>query len=270
MESSDAVFAGSVPEIYEQYKVPMSFAPFATDIAQRVAELGPSSVLETAAGTGAVTRQLAGVLPESTRIVATDLNEGMLARAKLVDITRPVEWLVADALELPFDDESFDVVVCQFGVMFFPDRVRGFAEARRVLVPGGTFIFSAWDSLEHNDFANAVSAACASMFPDDPPRFLERTPHGYFDTAQIRADLVAAGFVDDITIDTETRRSLAPDAPTAARSFVEGTPLRGEIESRGGSLAATTAAVAAEFTARFGDGAIEGSMQANVVTATKA
>ena len=135
----------------------MLFAPFATDIAHRVAELGPSSVLETAAGTGAVTRQLAGVLPESTRIVATDLNEGHARprpprRASLDPSSGwwPTRW------QLPFDDESFDVVVCQFGVMFFPDRVAGFAEARRVLAPGGTFVFSTWDSLEHNDFATAV------------------------------------------------------------------------------------------------------------------
>ncbi|MDJ0335964.1 methyltransferase domain-containing protein [Salinibacterium sp. G-O1] len=270
MESSDAVFAGSVPENYEQYTVPMFFAPFAADIADRVAQLAPDSVLETAAGTGAVTRQLAGVLPEATRIVATDLNEGMLAQAQLVEITRPVEWLVADALQLPFDDDTFDVVVCQFGVMFFPDGVRGFSEARRVLAPGGTFIFNAWDSIEHNDFAMAVSAACEAMLPDDPPRFLERTPFGYSDEAQIRADLAAAGFVDDITIVTETRRSIAPDAVTAALSFVEGTPLRGEIESRkSGSLAEATTAAAAEFVARFGEGAVEGSMQALVVTASR-
>ncbi len=274
MDSSDAIFAGSVPKRYEQYMVPMLFAPFAADIADRVARRTPSSVLETAAGTGAVTRQLAGVLPAATRLVATDLNEGMLARARLVEMARPVEWLTADAQQLPFDDETFDVVVCQFGVMFFPDRVHAFAEARRVLAPGGAFIFSAWDNITHNDFAAAVTAAIAALIPDDSPRFLERTPHGYFDTEQIRADLVAAGFVDDVTIVTETRRSIALDASSAARSFVEGSPLRGEIEARKpGSLAEATAAVAAELAARFGgghdDGPIEGSMQAHVVTASK-
>lgn len=270
MDSSDAVFAGSVPERYEHDMVPMLFAPFAVDIADRVAAFAPSNVLETAAGTGAVTRQLARVLPAATRLVATDLNEGMLVRARIIPLARPVEWLVADAQSLPFEAESFDVVVCQFGAMFFPDRVGAFAEAHRVLVPGGRFVFSVWDSILRNDFAATVTAAIAALMSSSRPSFIERTPHGYFDTGKIRADLDSAGFGIDVSIVTEARRSVAPDAATAARSFVEGTPLGGEIEDRKPAARAEATAVAARaFAAQYGEGAIEGSMQAHIVTATK-
>jgi SAM-dependent methyltransferase len=270
MDASDADFSGSVPERYEKFMVPMLFAPFAVEITERVVALRPSRVLETAAGTGAVTRLLAQRLPSTTSIVATDLNDDMLRHAKLTTEDRPVQWRVADAQRLPFGDGNFDVVVCQFGVMFFPDRVGAFAEAHRVLAQGGSFVFTTWESVAHNDFAAAASEAIAAFLPDDPPEFIERTPHGYFDTELIRAELALAGFVDDVTISTESRRSTAADALTAARSFVEGTPLRNEIEARRpGSLAEATTATAAEFAARFGDGPVEGPMRAHVVVATK-
>jgi SAM-dependent methyltransferase len=136
----------------------------------------------------------------------------------------------------PFEDGSFGAVVCQFGVMFFPDRQAAFAEINRVLRPGGAFLFNTWDRIEANEFAHVVADAAASVFPDDPPRFLARTPYGYFDHAEIRNDLSAAGFADDSEIDLLEAQSLAatPDMPAIA--FCQGTPLRSEIESRDGSL----------------------------------
>ncbi|MEP6479664.1 MAG: class I SAM-dependent methyltransferase [Rhodoglobus sp.] len=270
MRDSDSVFSGSVPQRYEQLMVPMLFGPYAEDLARRVAALHPSSVLETAAGTGVVTRELGLLLPVDVRLVATDLNQGMLDVAEQLGVQHPVSWQQADALDLPFDDESFDVVVCQFGVMFFPDRARGFAEALRVLRPGGWFLFNAWDSIEHSEFEYIVQQAMVELFPDDPPLFLERTPHGYHDVAVIRADLAFAGFLGEVRVESLTKRTRAADARAAAGALTEGSPLRAEIEQRSpDGLAAATAAATEAIAARFGDGPVEGQMRAHVVAAQK-
>ncbi|HEY5676342.1 MAG TPA: class I SAM-dependent methyltransferase, partial [Myxococcales bacterium] len=168
--TADAVFGGSIPEIYDRLLVPVFFEPYAEDLARRVAALRPRDVLELAAGTGVAARAMARSLPGGVRLVATDLNEPMLARAAAVGAARAVEWRRADALALPFADGSFDAIACQFGVMFFPDVRRGLAEARRVLRPGGTLLFTVWDGLEENEFADAVTAELARVFPADPPR----------------------------------------------------------------------------------------------------
>jgi SAM-dependent methyltransferase len=266
----DATFTGSIPDLYEAQLVPMLFEPYATDLARRVAERRPARVLETAAGTGVVTRALAKLLPEATEIVATDLNAPMLARAASALRQRPVQWKQADASSLPFDDGGFDVVVCQFGAMFFPDKPRAFAEARRVLRPGGALVFNVWDRIEDNEFADVVTSALAKVFPADPPRFLARTPHGYADAARIAADLAAAGFASPSRIETIAARSRAASPRVPAMGFCHGTPLRNEIEARarpGAGLGEATAASEAALAARFGHGAVDGKSQAHVVVA---
>jgi SAM-dependent methyltransferase len=266
MTASDTLFAGSIPDFYDSELVPLIFEPYATDLARRVAALAPRQVLETAAGTGVVTRALALALPASCEIVATDLNPPMLARAAAVGTARPVQWQPADAMQLPLPDASVDVIVCQFGVMFFPDRRHAYAEARRVLRPGGTLLFNAWDRIEHNEFADVVAGALATCFPDDPPRFMARTPHGYFDVAAIAADLAGAGFAAAPVIETVAARSRAATAQRPAIAYCQGTPWRNEIEARGGvGLAAATAAAAAAIAARFGPGPVDGKIQAHVV-----
>src|SRR4029077_1873394 len=149
---------------------------------------------EVAAGTGGVTRALASGLPDGVSIVAPDVNQPMLDQAAAIGTKRPVEWRQADAMQLPFRDGTFDAVVCQFAVMFFPDKVKAFSEARRVLGPGGVFIFNVWDRITENEFADTVTTALESVFPEDPPRFLARTPHGYHDRPMIGRDLAAGGF----------------------------------------------------------------------------
>src|SRR3954471_19261058 len=189
MTDTDTVFAGSVPELYETHLVPLIFEPYAADLKNRFASINASTVLEIAAGTGVVTRALATVATDGMSIVATDLNQAMLDRAAAVGTARPVKWQRADAMALPFGDGEFDAVVCQFGVMFFPDKAKAFSEARRVLRPGGLFVFNAWDRIEENEFAAVVTDRLAQLFPADAPRFMARIPHGYHDAATIERDL---------------------------------------------------------------------------------
>ncbi len=168
-------------------------------------------------------------------------------------------------MQLPFDDETFDVVVCQFGVMFFPDKARAFAEARRVLTPGGVFLFNVWDRIEANEFADTVTTALTSLFPGNPPRFMARVPHGYFDGTKIAQDLAAAGFTASPRIDTIAARSRAESARIPAIAFCQGTPLRSEIEALDASLAAVTDVAEAAIARRFGRGPVDGGIQAHVI-----
>ncbi len=262
----DRVFAGSIPQVYERYLVPLIFEPYAMDIAARVARRTPDRVLEIAAGTGAVTRQLAKALPSNVAIVATDLNQPMLDHAASRGTVRDVEWRTADAMQLPFANESFDVVVCQFGVMFFPDKPKAFSEARRVLRPGGLFVFNVWDRIDQNEFAEAVTQALGSLFPDDPPRFLARIPHGYHDASVIANDLARGRFdrVPEIATLAERSRAKSPNIPAVA--YCEGTPLRAEIEARDPSLLAkATDLAAAAIATQFGANDVNGKIQAHVI-----
>jgi ubiquinone/menaquinone biosynthesis C-methylase UbiE len=270
MVATDKLFAGSIPEIYDRFLVPLIFETYARDLAERLAKVEPRDLLETAAGTGVLTRAVAARLPVSTRIIATDLNQTMLDHAKARHSSNGgIEWKQADALALPFKDQSFDAVACQFGVMFFPDKVAGYKEARRVLKPGGHFIFNVWDRISENDFADTVTQALAAVFPDDPPRFLARTPHGYHDVDKIRADLNAAGFAN-ASVDAVDARSRAPSARVPAVAYCQGTPLKNEIEARGTSRMEEATANAAKVLAhRFGNGAVDGRIRAFVITALR-
>jgi ubiquinone/menaquinone biosynthesis C-methylase UbiE len=270
MVATDKVFAGSIPEIYERFLVPLIFESYALDLANRLTEKKPQDVLETAAGTGVLTRAMVSRIPANTRIVATDLNQPMLdhARARLSPDGR-VEWKQADALALPFSDQSFDVVACQFGVMFFPDKLQGYREARRVLRPGGHFFFSVWDRISENEFADVVTDALAALFPHDPPRFMARTPHGYHDVEQIRQELKTAGFAN-VSFEVVESKSKALSPRDPATAYCQGTPLRNEIVARGASrLEEATQKAAEALGQRFGTGAIEGRIQAFVITAAR-
>ena len=233
MLETDKVFAGSIPENYDRYMVPLIFEPFAADLAQRAVSLSPSAVLETAAGTGVVARVLAPKLPLGASYIVTDLNQPMLdyAASRQAPDSR-IKWRKADALALPFEDAAFDLICCQFGAMFFPDRSSAYREAKQVLKPAGHFLFSEWDRIEENVFADDVTNALAKIFPDDPPRFLARTPHGYHDTALIRSELEDAGF-SRVVIETRAEQSCASSPRLPAVAYCKGTLLRNEIEARG-------------------------------------
>jgi len=264
---SDKLFAGSIPQLYEEYLVPLIFEPYAQDLAARLADRPPARILEIAAGTGVLTRAMVRALPDTSAIAATDLNGPMIEHARAIGTRRAVEWRQADAMNLPFDDGIFDAVVCQFGAMFFPDKPTAFSEARRVLKRGGRLLFNVWDRIEDNEFADVVTTALASVFPHDPPRFLARTPHGYHDKDSIRRDLAKAGLTAPPEIFTVPARSRAQSCKSPAIAYCQGTPLRNEIESRDASrLAEATEVVAEAIGARFGRGFVDGKIQAHIVS----
>ena len=267
---TDHGFVGSLPKLYQSHLVPLIFEPYAADLVKRLAARPVRRVLEIAAGTGVVTRTLASILPESVSIVASDLNQPMLDQAVAAGTTRPVEWRQADAMQLPFQDGAFDAVICQFGVMFFPDKAKAFAEARRVLRSGGLLMFNVWDRVEENEFAETVTTALESLFPADPPRFLPRTPHGYSDRATIERDLAGGGFTAVPQFTTVPQRSRASSPQIPAIAYCQGTPLRNEIEARNATgLSEATAWAAEAIARRFGDGAVDGKIQAHVLAIEK-
>jgi len=269
MVATDKIFAGSIPVIYDRLLVPLIFESYAHDLAKRIASTSPRDLLETAAGTGVLTTAIVSRLPAQTRVVATDLNQPMLdyAAAKAA-LQGRITWQQADAQVLPFDDATFDVVTCQFGMMFLPDKIKGYSEARRVLKPSGRLLFNVWDRISNNHFADVVTDALTALFPQDPPLFMARTPHGYHDVARIREELSAGG-LHDVSIETVDHVSKAGSARDVAIAYCQGTPLRNEIVTRDASRLEEATSVAAEaLTKRFGSGAIEGLIRAHVITAS--
>lgn len=266
MATADNVFAASIAQLYDAVLGPFMFEPFAREMAGRLSP-ADGDVLEIAAGTGALTQELDRTLDPKSRITATDLNAPMLAvGARKLNSLR-VEWRQADALALPFADQSFDAVVVQFGIMFYPDRVAGHAEAARVLRSGGQYLVSVWDDLTSNPVADVVHRAAGACFPDDPPEFFARTPHGHHDVSKLLADLAEAGFRDS-AIETVTLAAGRLPAHELARGFCQGTPLRNELVQRDErSLGRVTEAVERALEAHFGRGLIESTIQAHILTA---
>jgi SAM-dependent methyltransferase len=264
MEATDTVFAGSIPELYDRCLGPFLFEPYADDLAARAAALRPRRILETAAGTGIVTAALARALPEA-EIVATDLNPGMLGVAAAKVVSPHVSFAPADAQSLPFPDGAFDLVVCQFGAMFFPDRVAAYREARRVLAPGGAFLFNVWDRLDANPASQTIADSVAALFPDDPPGFLARVPFGYHDKARVEADLRSAGFAA-IEAETVAKRSRGA-ARDVGPGLCQGSPLRAEIAARAPDRLDEASDAALSALIRLHGDPVDAAMSAHVFTA---
>ena len=268
MQRSDAAFTGSVPEIYDTNLGPMLFEPYAHDMTERV-RTGPAArILETAAGTGRVTRVLAAAFPDA-HIVATDLNAAMIARAQATFDAANVTWHTADMLALPFDDGSFDVVVCQFGVMFVPNKVAAYREALRALSPGGRYLFNVWDGLATNPIPETICTIVETVLPPGERPFMERTPHGHGDPAAIERDLRAAGFAR-IDITPIERRSRCATARQPAVGIVQGSRQAAQADAaRPGCVPDVIARVEQALIARFGDGPIDAPMRAFVIEARR-
>ena len=269
MVNANAQFAGSIPAAYDRYLGPMFFQPYAEDLAARLEVGNNSSVLEVACGTGIVTRILRDRLPATVRLVATDLNEPMIkhAAAKFSE-KDPVEWKQADACSLPFDDESFDAVVCEFGLMFVPDKALAAREARRVLKPHGVFLFNVWDSLAENPLGKIPHETIAGFFAKDPPAFYE-VPFGYYDQAEIRRAVEGAGF-RDVRIEMVIKNSGNTRVEDAAVGLVQGTPVSVAIAERDPSLLPMiTQAVGRALEKEFGGPTFSAPMRAIVVEARR-
>lgn len=253
-------------EAYQRHLVPAVFGPFARDLADRAARLGPGRVLEVAAGTGVLTGALLERLP-SAEVIATDLNQAM------VEIGRQrvpgAVWRTADAMDLPFGDAGFDLVLCQFGVMFFPDKPAAFSEIRRVLVGGGRCLLNAWGPVEAHDFESAVVAACDRLFPHDPPRFIRSVPHYYAEVDDLVADAEAGG-LQVIDVEELVLASRVQSAAGLAAGYCLGTPLRSEIESRAVELDDVIDVIARDIGHRLDPEASTGHMLAHVVTCRRA
>jgi SAM-dependent methyltransferase len=229
--NNDAAFVGPIPENYDRYLGPFLFEPFARDVAAHVDWVAEASVLELACGTGRLTRHLAGALTGGRRLTATDLNADMIRYAQsVVAATDALTWQTADAADLSFDDEQFDTVVCQFGLMFLPDKAAALCEWHRVVAPGGQVLVSVWDSLEHNPVAAVVHQTVVAAFPDDPPMFM-KLPHSMHDQQALRALADAAGFVE-VTIDEIDIVGESPTAADVAHGFVYGSPLNNTLSAR--------------------------------------
>lgn len=267
--SMNAAFIGSIPQTYHQYLGPLIFEDYARDLATRLQPKPNERILELACGTGIVTRRIAESLPAGATLAATDLNEAMLSVARtVVDSAPRVTLQQADACKIPFADHAFDAIACQYGVMFFPDKVQSMREARRVLRPGGRYIFNVWDSLEHNPLPGTVTNTLAAMFPDNPPVFLAKTPYGWFDRSEIERVVRAGGFTR-VALETLEFPSIAPTAEDAARGFVEGTPNLVALQERGVTdFGPVRAAAARALAERFGERPCRATMRAIVVTAS--
>jgi ubiquinone/menaquinone biosynthesis C-methylase UbiE len=250
MTDQAAQFTGSVPQNYDRGLGPVLFQGWAHDISGRVASLNPKNVLELAAGTGIVTRQLRDLLPAECDLVATDLNTPMLDVAK--QKFQPEEAVVfeqADAMNLPYQSELFDLVLCQFGVMFFPDKVRSHSDVHRVLKPNGHYLFTLWDSWDANPFARVIHETIARFFPEDPPGFY-KVPYGYHDAEEIRSAALEGGF-DEVSVQQLEMPSRLESARAFAEGLIYGNPLYDEVIARGGAPAdvcdALTEAIATEM-----------------------
>jgi SAM-dependent methyltransferase len=248
--------------------VPLLFRPYAEELAARAKEFQPGRILETAAGTGVVTAALAQTLP-AAKIVATDLNQPMLDVAMTRVRSSNVSFRQADALDLPFGDGEFDLVVCQFGVMFFPDKVKGASEARRVLRSGGHFLFAVWDRIDRNGLSDIANRTLHDIYPDNPPKFMERGPFSYGEPDQIERDLRDGGFTS-IDIETVELTSRCPSAEQAARGYIYGSPMGVELADYGEGALDRVLERVRHHARRFeGPNGFEASMSAHIVTATK-
>ena len=251
MSDNSASFVGSIPEHYDQNLGPVLFANYAEEMAKRVAAFAPRRVLETSAGTGIVSRQLRDRLPAGARLTVTDLNPPMLevARAKF-KASETLEFQPADATDLPFPDQSFDAVVCQFGIMFFPDKVKSYREACRVLRPGGRYFFSVWDAHRFNPFARLGHGLVTELFPADPPQFYE-VPFSYHRLDPIKEAMTEAGFTG-LKVEVLSREQQIPDVAAFARGFVYGNPLADQVRARGGDPERVVAALTEIYRREFG------------------
>jgi ubiquinone/menaquinone biosynthesis C-methylase UbiE len=267
--SSITAFAGNVPLNYETYLGPLFFEPYALDLTERIKDKnGLQNVLEIACGTGRVTKHLINNLSPDASLVATDLNNDMLAIAKQRVQDERISWQVADAHQLPFDDQSFDLVICQFGVMFFSDKVKALKEVKRVLKAEGRFLFNTWDEIEYNALSRQARLALLEVYPDEPPKFLEKGPYSFYKQPEIKQVLHDAGF-ENTTIEVVAKTGTANHVDDGVNGILDGTPNAGYIAERNIPAAVVKEKLRAMLIVHYGETDLQLPMQAFVIEAKK-
>lgn len=262
-----AAFAGTIPANYERYLGPFLFEPYALDLVSRLQDKKYNDILEIACGTGRVTAHLAKSVKHDT-LTATDLNQDMISVAKEMIPDKNIKWMQADAMQLPFDDGSFDLVVIQFGVMFFPDKENGLKEAYRVLKTGGKLIYNTWNKVETNEAIHEGHSIIKSYFPDNPPIFYT-VPFSMYDDRELTTVTRRAAF-KNITTTLVKKEGVSPSAADLAKGMVEGNPVYLAILERDPSLINTIKERIQKVLAeKFGDKPLKSPLQAWVVEGSK-
>ena len=261
-------FIGDIPRHYDVGLGPTLFMDFADRLVSECCADRVLNAMELAAGTGIVSRKLRDNLPAEARLLVTDLNAPMLdvARRKFSD-SENVDFSVVNAMELPFEDGAFDLLLCQFGVMFFPDKVAAFREAARVLRPGGRYVFNVFSAMQENPHSQLALAIPAQFFPGDPPGFY-KVPFHYGDPQKVRADLAAAG-LHNVVHETIRLSSKINDPEAFARGLVYGNPVIEDIKRLGNVDPETVvAAVQRGLTVTFGPADMRIPLEATMFTCT--
>ena len=260
-------FTGGIPAAYDRYLGPVIFEPYARDLARRVPIHENVRILETACGTGIVTRRVLDYLPTSGKLVATDLNQAMIEFAKAALPPDPrIEWRTADVQSLPFPNASFDAMYMQFGIMFVPDKLKAMREAKRVLKPAGKVILNALESFEKNPYGRIADQVLKSAFPEDPPTFY-RTPFSDHDPEEHQRRAETAGF-RDVTVESVVFESMAESAELFAKGLIRGNPVSIVIGERGGSHDNVEKLLTEALRRELGDRPVRNMLHAWVVTGT--
>lgn len=263
-----ASFTGSIPEKYDKYLAHPLLEYYADDMVERFIKFNPKSILEVACGTGLVTQKILDVLPNA-QIVATDLNSDMLdyARKKL-NADHKLEWKVADAMQLPFDDESFDAVICQFGIMFFPDKLKAMREAYRLLKQDGIFMFDTWDSIEENPVVKIVDRILRDSFKENPPDFYT-VPFSFYNKEEIQRLSREAGF-KSVSIEYVNHMAESESADYVVTGLIEGNPVLLQIQERNPNMIPILKEKLKEaITEKFGDKPVRADSQAIICMCRK-
>jgi len=262
-------FSGTIAKVYDEVQGPVYFEPYAIETAIRVAKLNPQNVLETACGTGRVTNHLHKVLSPHASLTATDISTDMMAIAKKkLSSEKNLSWLEADALQLPFADSTFDVVVCQFGIMFFPDKKKGLNEAFRVLKNGGTFLATTWSKLELNEIAAAGRNILKEFFDNDPPRTMN-VAFSMHNKTEIKDLFSESGFTN-VQIEMVVKTSVSESAEELASALIEGSTIREFIIQKDASaLPMLKQKTESAIIANCGNHPVKGKMEAIYIAAQK-
>lgn len=227
----------SIPEVYEKYLGPYLYEPYSLYITKRI-QGNPQQVLEIGVGSGRLTNHISKKLTQTAKIIGVDINPNMLEIAKQKVKAPNVEFVKADAQKLPFPDNSFDFVICQFGFMFLSDKQKGFNEAWRVLKPGGQFIFLTWDKAENNVTLHISQQTILQLLKTPPPPYFGKAYSAMNNPDDLRQYTKTAGF-ENASIEKVILKGNCPSAMDAAIGFVEGNSIVKEILKEGPELLQT-------------------------------